>query len=29
MGPEEAPLTADIGGTGTTRALGEAIAAAC
>ena len=29
MGPEQAPLTADIGGTGTTRALGEAIAAAC
>jgi tartrate dehydrogenase/decarboxylase/D-malate dehydrogenase len=29
MGPEHAPLTADIGGTGTTQALGEAIAAVC
>jgi len=29
MGPEKAPLTADIGGTGSTEALGKAIAAIC
>lgn len=29
MGPHEAPLTADIGGSGTTEALGKAIAARC
>ncbi|OCR23913.1 tartrate dehydrogenase [Pseudomonas syringae] len=29
MGPERAPLTADIGGTGNTESLGKAIAAAC
>ena len=29
MGPENAPLTADIGGTGNTESLGKAIAAAC
>jgi len=29
MGPHNAPLTGDIGGTGTTEALGKAIAAAC
>ncbi|MDB5980470.1 MAG: tartrate dehydrogenase [Pseudomonas sp.] len=29
MGPDEAPLTADIGGTGSTEALGKAIAAIC
>ncbi|SDI01710.1 tartrate dehydrogenase/decarboxylase / D-malate dehydrogenase [Pseudomonas flavescens] len=29
QGPERAPLTRDIGGTGTTEALGKAIAAAC
>ncbi|TBV09048.1 tartrate dehydrogenase [Phytopseudomonas dryadis] len=29
MGPENAPLTRDIGGTGSTEALGKAIAAVC
>jgi tartrate dehydrogenase/decarboxylase/D-malate dehydrogenase len=29
MGPENAPLTADIGGKGNTESLGKAIAAAC
>lgn len=29
MGPEHAPLTADIGGKGNTESLGKAIAAAC